>query len=311
MLRVGADGVWDTRPFGAEPAFGPSDPFVELALLPEKVVTGRAIDGLGRPIAGAHVRARGYLIFMQGALAPDAAQDETDASGRFRLSGLRSDLTHAVWVQVRDFGRATAVAARHDVDADLGDVVVHAGRTLRGSIVDATGRPVVGVPVELVQSAPTDRPVVTMVPHGAIPSSDGWSNTVRHEEEVFADANGAFVFRGLPAASYRVLVRTANVSSTVAIAEADVDLEPLVAKDTLRTLQGWVSRAGERVAGARVDVAEPGRLYRSSSVTDEFGRFVVSGVEEGATYFVRVAAPEADAAEVLVTHDGSPLGVEL
>ncbi len=316
-LHVAADGSWDTATFGAPKRSGASDPFVEIALLPEKTIVGRAVDGLGRPIPCARVAGRGYLVFMQGALAPDFAVTETEANGRFRLSGLRSDLTHAVWIDVRDEGRATAVAPKDELAVDLGDVVVRAGVTVRGSIVDAAGRPVAGVRAELAQLAPTDRETGTLFAKDST-SRDGWSKTVRYEEEVFADANGAFAFRGLPSGSFRLSVHAAEVRRTLEVADIDVDLEPFVAKETLAMLHGFVSRDGERVRGARVDVTEPGRQYRASTSTDEYGRFAVSAVEEGVTYFVRVLAPDHDASHgaegvhgQLVTFDGSPLAVEL
>jgi hypothetical protein len=104
-------------------------------------VIGRCVDRGGQALAG--IRVLGQGLFPQTA---------TDAAGRFRLARVAQT---GAYVRFFPDGRPLA-AARAEVPsasggvADVGDVLLEAGETLRGRFLDAAGNAIPGAKVMLV-----------------------------------------------------------------------------------------------------------------------------------------------------------------
>ena len=116
----------------------------------ERRVTGRVVDELGRPVAGALVevsRSGGLLLELEGlrGIGRARAEARTDGQGEFVLtSGLRGK--HPVEVKASGFAplRVDRDLAGGEV-APLEDLVLLRGVELRGFVVDAAGLGVAGV----------------------------------------------------------------------------------------------------------------------------------------------------------------------
>ncbi len=144
---------------------------VQLRLARSARLSGRAMDGQGKPLAGVAVSIVGLvggndeLTVLRGAL-PLAAEAAglpgqtlarrgrarttiTDARGRFRLDDvppgrIRLDLAHA---DALPFRREPILLAPGDAQ-DLGDLALPSGVQLTGRVLDEGGRPLPGARVE-------------------------------------------------------------------------------------------------------------------------------------------------------------------
>ncbi len=258
---------------------------VAIALHRGAAVSGRVIDEAGAAVAGARVTAApasepfpvtdprrdGVLTAADGTFTLPAV-----AAGSYRLTA--SDAHHAA---------ATSPPIVLDGQHPRGGVelVLTAGASVRGVVVDGGGRPVPAADVRVVT-------------RGHVP----W----RARRQAFTDDGGRFAMSGLPRRGVQLVAWHPQGASAI----ADVDLaaarerEVRLVLDVTGAIEGAVvDRAGEPVGDAQV-MAEPvwsgGTADRAAwhvrgvqeLVSDAGGRFRFVGLPPG-EYDVRVAPPTA------------------
>lgn len=114
---------------------------LDFALAREATLTGRAVDGRGRALAGVRVVANGSRF--EGSVQTTSFSDALSGpGGAFTLLGLRADMAHEVVLRHPGFGRANVEAPPVGAPGgtrDLGNVVLRAGRTLAGRVEGSAG----------------------------------------------------------------------------------------------------------------------------------------------------------------------------
>jgi len=278
---------------------------IDVALARELVLEGRVLDADRTPIEGARVEALGYARLLPDVATRDEAAGVTDSRGRFRLAGLRRDVSHAL--RVRAAGRAELVrelpALRPETAAttptrfedgavDVGDLVLDDAALVSGVLLDASGEPLVDAEVRLERlDVPAAVPTTPADP-GARPSLA--SRVVR------TDAIGAFLFDELAAGEYELRARRDRGAIAVlaldvhrAEQRGDVRLE---ASSPTWTLRGVARSPAGPLAFTAVEVERFGPVARV--VTDAEGRFALAGLDDVATYTVRAVTAGPSRAEV-------------
>jgi protocatechuate 3,4-dioxygenase beta subunit len=156
LAAVTADGFVETESERVRIAEGDTRE-VEIVLLPGGVLEGRVVDEGGRWVSGARVRhglldpemARRRNITsweIQGVMEPDVVNTASD--GTFRLTDLKAGLQV---IQVEADGYVTLI--KRDVRLQAGEVrtghlmTVRRGETIKGIVLDDSGRPVSGAAV--------------------------------------------------------------------------------------------------------------------------------------------------------------------
>ncbi len=160
----------------------PRDFEAQLVLVPGHDVFGRVVDEGGRPVGGVRM-----TLYGDGPLV-GMLTEVTDGEGRYRFpiaaAGRAFFLAHR-------FGVGTAsipeTPLSPNVDLELPDLVLRKGAEIAGTVVNAAGRPVAGVPV-YAESA-TRRPGGAKGEIGA-PSGTDYGSAV-------TDAEGRFRITGL------------------------------------------------------------------------------------------------------------------
>jgi hypothetical protein len=154
-LLVSAEG-WATRALPVKSLEEGERDLGDVALEREAIATGRAVDDGGAPLAGVEVRLwrqrpqslpREKLRESRLVYLPELMRVVSGADGRFTLRGLWAG-TAQLRIrapghvrQQRDLGLAESATL------DLGDVVLPAGSSVAGRVVDGAGAPVVGARV--------------------------------------------------------------------------------------------------------------------------------------------------------------------
>ena len=184
----------------------------DIAVEPGGWLTGRAVDGQGRPVAGAAV------VPQQPGFKPRHATPEPDAmtaellgrqlagaasgDGRFEIGPLWNGSSR-LGVSA-DYFR-TQSAGPFDVAAgerrDIGDVVLRNGFAISGLVVDPDGQPVAGARVYAGESAARE-----FAPSPVLDSALLDLRDFSLEAPVLTDRDGHFVVSTLPAGSNRLFV---------------------------------------------------------------------------------------------------------
>jgi hypothetical protein len=260
-----------------------------IVLEPQEIRRLTIRDPGDKPVAGARVAARlvqtertGYL----GVTVPDEWLDRlavaSNAEGVAALPGLmRLIELRAVRVEVP--GRGAHVATLRYADGKT-DATIALGRPARleGTIKDAAGRPVAGVPLEVWMRC-------------GLPLEEGRSffyvipELVRTGgEPIRTDARGSFRVPGglVVGATYRIVVRADGfapaLSDWITTRGERATLPPLTIR-RLQTIAGRIAdRQGKPVAGAKV--VQPGG--GPSTTTDEAGRFRLAGARPGRSFLL-------------------------
>jgi len=279
---------------------GPTPQGAEAVLAQEHplVFTGRVLDPQRRTVAGARVELLGTVqvngVMRQAQLlgcmdVPRMSCDAsatTDGEGRFRLAvpesrGFRAvgDSSSSVFPLLRTSAEGLAVdtrtvQARPDGDADVGDVVLQAGATLRGRVVEQGGGPVADARVS--------------VAHPGDPRQTGPAAFAADEvEQASTAADGSFRLPSVRAGEITLVVEADGRPQL----EEDVTLQPgdsrdvgtLVMNAELR-LSGTVRDPHGVVAGALLTVSPAGALPIDAiarTTSDEQGRFAFAGLPAG------------------------------
>ncbi len=173
------------------------------ALQPRLTASGLVVDDAGRPVSGAAIRAthlansaammtKGPNVFRSGGFARSAP------SGRFRLVSLLAGVAYEVKVNRQGFapGRLELPPRADGEPAGELRIVLHAGRTAFGTVLDGDHKPLAGAEVSLLAAAPSGltarlRAARNPEPFTASPS----------------DAAGRFEARNLPAGSYDLKIQ--------------------------------------------------------------------------------------------------------
>lgn len=180
----------------------PEQPYEQQQSLPRLVLEGRVVDGAGVGIADAEIIFTGEL-----ALSGMSGIGFTGADGSYRFvawspsAEVRSaspERRGAVAARARDGGLGVSGSLEiPETDSfAVPDIVLAAGGTIEGEVVNAAGQPAPGARVTLQSSMPVQQPD----DRGRVP---GMVN--RHVMRmVHADERGRFRVDRLPAATYRV-----------------------------------------------------------------------------------------------------------
>ncbi|MCZ6806350.1 MAG: carboxypeptidase-like regulatory domain-containing protein [Deltaproteobacteria bacterium] len=306
-IYVEAKGYVPSGPVAASP----DEPDIDVRLEPGATIEGWVVDGRGRPIQGVVVRAYGgaeggvaapvgldSLGVTAGSVPPISAssgtlqlafakQASTGVDGGFRLSGLRSGpytaiATHEAYAP----GESQEVHMRPGTTVSDVRIVMFRGAELRGRVLDARGKGLEGIPVEL--RLPSER-----LPRMTVTGDDG-----------------SFAFRGVrgEVTVTAIPYDLQPASQTVAIVDdRRVDVE-LVLSSTLLTLRGRVvDERGFGVEGALVTVTSSGSgaSVRRNAKSETDGRFAVPALPEP-PYDLQIEHPAYSAArldEIEVTDD--------
>ncbi len=239
----------------------------DVTLLAESVVTGRVVDDVGRPVAGATVRLEGALLRFPrsdtrrlsgglAALLPELHATTTDGDGRYTLRGqwpCRAELSAIAP------GHARAVTDGIEVpeasDLEVGTLELPPGETVAGRVVDAHGAPRAGVRV-FATTAPRG-----YAGHGCVvgeyrPSDDSVPLELEEclQEHVLrarTDADGRFAFRELPRERVSLYAAGPGLEPTRLDTDPGTLDARLVVSDAARWRVRVLDPAGRLLEGAR------------------------------------------------------------
>jgi protocatechuate 3,4-dioxygenase beta subunit len=225
-------------------------------------------SGTRRPLAGVHVRA------FEPGVSNDLWATQTDATGRYRLDGLRA-ARHYVAVR----------SDAHQVP-DWADVVLVEGRTLHRHFELVAGSSILGTVVDAATQAPIAGAEV----------SESWT----FDKSARTDARGRYRLRGAPsdergelyvrAAGYGS--QTGDVQRTGADLRHDFTLQPGACVTGRVVASSGQPLAGVYVAAAaNVPVAGGIGTDWLAASTGADGRFRVGGVGTGKVYTLYLRAP--------------------
>ncbi len=290
-LRAERPGFLPAELLAVVPAGGAPSPDLRVVLRPAPRATGRVVDLLGRPVAGAEVRVAAAKRGRRAALAPrslagskEVLRATTDPRGRFRfpeLPGTPLDLE----VEKADF----AVALYPDLgvpaegsEVDFGTLVLRQGAPVEGRVVGPGGQPVAGAAIHEVRD-PTRREALAQ-------------SLAAQEPAARSGASGEFTLARRPeGVPTNLLIVAEGFRPASVFGVRPPTPEPLVVRLTEAfSLRGKVqSVGGEPIAEAEVGFAwqdalpdEEGGLPAGPSLgwkarTDRDGRFTLTGLPRG------------------------------
>ncbi len=178
------------------------------------VIRGVVIDGATKkPLVGCSVRVLGGRSRLRPGAAGSGAT-VTDGDGRFELRDLRSgrvsiQVLHADYVPAR-----IGPLVVDDVDEEL-RVELVIGKTVRGTVLDAAGKPCAGENVYLIG-------------RGELARVAGVNQRTK------TDAKGAFEFRGLKPGAYRIIAHSFDRKTKSTPIDVDIAAGDDPAEVTLR-----------------------------------------------------------------------------
>ena len=293
-LKIESSGSWSMLPAlkGQATVRGEEDPWIELALVPERRLRGRVLGAHGRPIAGASISVEGFFRVLPAVASRDVASVPTDTEGRFEIQGLRSDISHTLTIAAHDHAEHTLMLeAQTGVEHDVGDVFLDGQSSLLGVVHDAAGQAVEDALVRLIPFLPEGE-------RGDTPSSviDVPSPFPEGERTVRTDRFGRFAFEGLARGSYRASVERDDdplafahvLESSFATETRTAEIE-LHLDATALVMHGRVLRGPEPLGSAVVHLRRFGHV--ATTTTDAEGRFRVSGLDDLGLYEVSVEGP--------------------
>lgn len=247
---------------------------VDLEVVQAGTVSGTVVDGEGKPIAGAVVRASNYGRSVSTTLGTDVA--ETDAKGAFELKlpggGYVLEATHAKFAALAE-PIGVRVSPLDDVTVTLALVQ---GCIIAGRVVLPSGAPAGEGAIE-EQYAPSE---AAFAPVGRIAADGTFRYTTVAEQEVVLRA---WPWKAPPADAQRFSCKNGARFSNVVfrLPNRTPDLEGVL-----------VDHDGKPVAFTHVDLMplDPGGIGQQER-TDEHGRWSVYALPAG-RYQVSAAAPE-------------------
>ncbi|HEV7518453.1 MAG TPA: carboxypeptidase-like regulatory domain-containing protein, partial [Thermoanaerobaculia bacterium] len=236
-------------------------------LVPALGVAGTVVDAAGRPIAGALVTAEPDP--KQRVLGASAARTRSRSDGRFTLRHLTPGFdfllraTHPGFVPAELKLPAPPSQASGTPRSPL-RLVLEPGRTARGQVVDADGRPVAGAEVALLPAFD-----VTSISRATDPLA-----ALREAPRGTAGPDGRFSLGGLAPGRFGLRVRAPGFASAarpgieIPAGNGEVDLGR-IALSTGTTLVGTVADpSGKPLAGVEVSVIPEVDIEMLSLVLD-------------------------------------------
>jgi protocatechuate 3,4-dioxygenase beta subunit len=302
------------------------------SLIPAEVreglaLTGRVLDGSGRPVQGASVSLLSDALRMivrdrtGTAGTPDMPTASTDREGRFRIeTSIRVDEEPSFPAEL--LGASHQIAVRHESFAtlvqplsglrppqwDTGDLTLEPGAWVHGRAVDELGRPVAGAQVsaQAVQEQGRRRGGLALMMLG------GSMSTAL--DAVTTGSDGRFTVRGLGVGVATVTVQKSGLRLAVAEdvelkAHQGTDVGDMVLEPGSQIAGVVLDERGAPLAGAEVNVSSMARIvlnrledlprqqigqeFGQRATTDADGRFELGGLGGGA-YTVHVSADGYD-----------------
>jgi protocatechuate 3,4-dioxygenase beta subunit len=280
-LKVGAPGyASELRRVSPSPG---DDQHVSMTLHRGASVSGWAITTDNQPIAGACVVAVSASEPFPLAEAPRDCVT-TGKQGEWSVAALAAGSYRFV-LSHPDYEPATTVPVVVDGVTQRSGIEIRAaaGGEVRGKVTSASGGPVVAADVRVVASGGVE-----------------W----RTARQAFTDAQGEYVFHGLP--RRRVQVVATHASGASKLVDVDLTATAKATADLILSIDGAidgtvVTEAGEPVPEAQV-VAEPDASSSAGdreswivrgdqySIADSGGRFHIGGLPPG-NYRIRAARP--------------------
>ncbi|MCC7014820.1 MAG: sigma-70 family RNA polymerase sigma factor [Planctomycetes bacterium] len=268
---------------------------LEILLEPARRASGRVVDERGATIAGAYVAACG--TDFGAAQRHDWVGTTTDAQGRYALADLRPDLAHSLFVRAQGFGSCVyefPASEKTQAALELPDVVLRPAGSIRGHVVDESGKPQPDLEV-ILRGVNADR--------GRWDArSESFLDSYVGQRQGRTDDRGAFTFDELAEGEYVVELRR---DGHQAAATRSVALKPGERCEGVElvlpagvTMQGRVhDREGNPVAGVYVSIepTAPG-LSDCDVQTGVDGTFVARGVLPG-NYRIQLWPQHRDSGE--------------
>jgi protocatechuate 3,4-dioxygenase beta subunit len=315
-VRAGTDGTFRLPDFqkvagvtAAAPGFFPEDGQASGGRLPtfslqsRLAASGIVVDEAGRPVAGASLMAsflpdrlqgvKGYTAYRSGGFARSAP------SGRFRLSGLLAGVAYELRIGREGFAPARMELPVREAGKPAPDVrvVLRAGRTLFGSVIDGGRRPVAGAHVSLRPAAPTS--------FQARLWATRFSDPTARAPEVPTDAAGRFELKNLVAGTFDLTVRARGFAPLTVPALAVPEGKGATDAGTVMLAPGAAVRGlvadprGNPIDGAEVRAARRNELPRfmgedpgpADTVTAADGSFVLEDRSPGESLNLVVIHP--------------------
>ena len=279
-LRARAEGYGGERaklPFSELSA----DTRVDFVLRAGRVATGRVVDPEGAPLEGVYVAGSGSKK-AEGVFRTDWVSAVTGADGRFTLTSLHPLVDHQLFL--KQDGRGTRVYDFPLNEAeleqiDLGDLVLHPGGRIEGTLTTASGVP---IPEHSVKLRGSNGDLGRFRPDGeGIPNT--WVTNVRESR---TDADGRFHFDDVPGGTMKVTAAvrgqpSANDEQTVELAEGQ-RVDGVTLRLELGTPITGVVLTPDRspATGVFVQVAGGPDAPRIRARSGADGRFELLGVTE-------------------------------
>lgn len=251
--------------------------FSEVKLWPSEPITGRVVDASGEPVPDTFIQAYSTSSgnsFEYGSFFKTKTSDD----GTFKLQMIKGGPS-VFWIVPRDYAPAQVVSGTKR--GEWGDITVNDGISVRGRVVNATGEPVEGVWVNLLDhfaQAEVQLPVATSMCRTAL-----------------TDDNGEFVMAPMKAGRYRLEVneyprehvfhvngkakriepKDVFVSQTIEVTENDADRPYILQAKPHVTFRGqYLDSKGEPRSGHRVTFFGnlDGQWYHTQITPDENGK---------------------------------------
>lgn len=189
---------------------------VEIRLEPGPYLEGRVLDGQGRPVPRAMIRAEGQI--------PDAGRfsyggARSDDEGRYQISGLEPG-PHTVTAESQEGGPSARASVEIRDGRNRIDLSLPNGIEVSGRVVDARGLPLAGASVSLL---------------GLPPTSTAWGL------QADSSADGSFLIRDVPEGTYRLIGQRRGFARAEAPETVQVGGDPVLGLE-LRLSPGAVLR---------------------------------------------------------------------
>jgi protocatechuate 3,4-dioxygenase beta subunit len=250
---------------------------VEWILAPAGAIVGEVVDASGRPVDSFHVTARPVGGDATSPFAP-----RSTASGAFRIEDV---VPGRYALLVTSSEHADEVVSDVDVTADrttdVGRIRLGPAGIVRGTVVDAAGRPVAGAAVMVRSQRDYE--------HGYL--SHG-------QPQAHSSPEGSFEVRGLNPGRIRIEAHHPRLGGGQADGlEVDPAAGATVTQVVLEPggrLRGSIRRRGQGLAASVTAMAFPSLSRDASTVADDEGRFVLDNLPAGEVWIEFKPLREAD-----------------
>ncbi|HEX3127752.1 MAG TPA: carboxypeptidase regulatory-like domain-containing protein [Thermoanaerobaculia bacterium] len=190
---------------------------VEIQLEPGPYLEGRVLDGQGRPVPRALVRAEGKV---QDSGRFPFGGTRADDEGHYQINGLEPG-TYTITAESQEGGPAARASVEIRVGPNRLDLALSAGTEVSGRVVDSHGLPVPGASVSLL---------------GLPPTSTSWGGL-----QATSSADGFFLVRDVPEGVYRLTGQRRGFARSEAPETVEVGGDPVQGLE-LRLSPGAVIR---------------------------------------------------------------------